>query len=49
MPDITPVVLFRINPVGNEGTTEYVIPDPVTVGVLYAIEPFWVYTAEALE
>lgn len=37
VPDMTPLFTFNVMPDGNAGLTEYVIPDPVTVGVLFEI------------
>lgn len=42
MPDISPVVVFKVKPAGKEGH-EYVIPEPFAVGVLVIRAPM-VYT-----
>jgi hypothetical protein len=37
VPEITPVEVFSVRPVGRAGLIEYNVTVPVTVGVLFAI------------
>jgi hypothetical protein len=37
VPEITPVVVFIVNPVGNVGLTDHAVTVPVTDGTLFAI------------
>jgi hypothetical protein len=37
VPEIIPVVVFNINPSGNDGDTNHEATEPVTVGILLEI------------
>jgi hypothetical protein len=49
VPDITPVVVFSVNPAGSTGLTDHDVTVPVTVGTLFVITASLVYTAEVTE
>jgi len=49
MPEMTPVDVFKVNPLGNAGSTDQELTDPVTVGIFGVIATSIVYTTDVIE
>lgn len=48
VPDITPVVVLSVNPLGSAGLADQDVTVPVTVGTLLIITASFVYTADVV-